>query len=103
MSVEQTPGWERYMSGLCKGEVEVEVAKNFEVVDWVEGRCEVRTRMSVRRLEEEYASRRLRHWMSVREKDVAWVSMLLVQIIRGGAWDCWGVAENKGIRWEARR
>ena len=38
------------------------------MVAWVDGRWEVSTRISVRRLEEEYASRRERHWMSVRER-----------------------------------
>lgn len=48
----------------------MEEKKGF-VADWTDERWEVRTRMSVRRFEEEYASRRSRHWMSAAENEAA--------------------------------
>ena len=75
------PGCVTYILGGVDG-VEAGVEKNFCVYDLVDGRSEVRTSRSVRRLEDSYASWARRHWMSEREKKCGRAVMLPTQTIR---------------------
>lgn len=58
MAEAQMPGWARYIFGGLEGGACLEVwsgEEKRETKGWVEGREEVRARMSVRRLEDSYA------------------------------------------------
>ena len=65
----------------------------------VHGRAEVRTRMSVRRLEDSYALSVFRAWMSLRLKTSGTASRLDVQMMRPAS----GEAVRRGRRKWLRR
>lgn len=91
MAVAQMPGWARYIWGRCE-----RWGKKREMASRVDGRLEVRARMSVSRFELSYACGEERPWRSVELKVRAMASKLEIQIMRLDG-------ERSGCSWWVRR